>query len=61
MSAKIPALSDYTTKAFGVNWCEVRSWRTPKPGARIVTKAELAKVIKEWRADYAKAVKGVIT
>lgn len=48
--AKMPALSDFTTKAFGENWHEVGGWRTIKPGARMVTKKELAAVIKEWRA-----------
>ena len=52
---KKPALSDFTTAAFGDNWIEAGSWRTVNPGARIVSKKEMAAVVKAWRAAYAKA------
>lgn len=47
-----PALSDFTTKAFGQNWHEVSGWRQPKPGSRPVTRKEMNKVIAAWRKAY---------
>ncbi len=50
---KPPVLPDFTTAAFGDNWREEGSWRSPKPGERIVSKKELAAVVKAWRAACA--------
>jgi hypothetical protein len=49
-----PVLAAFMERAFGDNWHLKGGWRTPKPGSRVVTKAEQDAVIAEWRDAWKK-------